>query len=76
MPKSAKNPYTGGIVSTGIPTTDTDDNKYWQVSLGAEYKLADGVAPFAEITRFKFNESGATKNNKGYIFLSGVKVIF
>ncbi|AIF81190.1 hypothetical protein I862_03145 [endosymbiont of Acanthamoeba sp. UWC8] len=51
-------------------------NKLKVVSLGVEYKLAQGLMPYAEATHFKHDRAGTVKDNKGQVYLAGVKVSF
>ncbi|KIE05540.1 hypothetical protein NF27_DP00840 [Candidatus Jidaibacter acanthamoeba] len=51
-------------------------NKLKVLSLGVEYKLAQGLMPYAEATHFKHDRAGTVKDNKGQVYLAGVKVSF
>lgn len=56
--------------------SDTKYNKLKVVSLGIDYKMAPGLMPYAEATRFVFKDASAPKSNAGYIFLTGVRLKF
>jgi hypothetical protein len=51
-------------------------NKLQMLAVGAEYKLAPGVMPYAEVAHFKHNKADIDLNNKGQVYLGGVKINF
>ncbi len=51
-------------------------NKNQYLSFGADYSLAPGLMPYAELTTFKHNRYGSSNNNKGHIMIVGTKVYF
>jgi hypothetical protein len=70
---------TSAFPTTPLPTvSDAKYNKLRAVSLGVDYKLADGLLPYLEITEFRFKNGNAltSKENKGRVFLAGVRVTF
>lgn len=56
--------------------SDTAYNKFTNISLGVEYKLAPGFMPYAEASHFKFKDANAPKSNQGIIYLVGTRVSF
>ena len=55
-------------------------NKLRNTVIGVDYKVAPGILPYVEFSSFKMNQaSQATEeknNNKGHIFMTGVKLSF
>ena len=66
-----------GIVKTD-QTNDKKHNKLRNTVIGVDYKVAPGILPYVEFSSFKMNQaSQADKdNNKGHIFMTGVKLSF
>ena len=64
----------------GNTVTGGGDNKFNNLVLGAEYKLAAGLTPYAEVSFFDLNGNAATSatpgSNNGTIFLLGTQVAF
>jgi hypothetical protein len=56
------------------------DNKFQDISVGVDYKLAPGLTPFAEYTWYDINPSGAlaagTDENKGSVVIIGSELSF
>lgn len=73
MHSKRANAFNGDVSSTPL---DKDFNSFKLLSFGAEYKLAPGFLPYAEINCFKSRQSRQTYNNKGYVFLAGTKLSF
>lgn len=69
------NVYNGDQV-VAEAARDRGYNKFELVSLGVEYKLVEGLMPYAELSTFKTKQNTAVKNNKGNIFLAGSKLSF
>jgi hypothetical protein len=70
---------TSAFPTAPVPTvSDAKYNKLRAVSLGVDYKLADGLLPYLEITEFRFKNGNAftTRANKGRVFLAGIRVSF
>jgi len=72
-----------GVSATYINSTLTEtggsDNDFQNLVLGAEYKLAAGLTPYAEVSIFDFDNNGKAAtayNNSGTIFLLGTQVAF
>jgi len=86
--------YTGGVAyefgpfaaSVTYMTSDFQKNKYNTTSFGVDYKLARGLMPYFEITKFQFNSNkvqasnvtsvAQMKDNKGYVALIGILFAF
>lgn len=76
--------YGYGPMGTSLTYTETkkgsgakSSNKLKNVSLGVDYKLADGFMPYAEVSHFSMNDGvSATKDNKGTVFLLGTNLMF
>lgn len=67
----------GNSYSDLIPATqDSTKNKFKLLSLGADYKLAQGFKPYVEVSFFEFNRKAEAYNNKGNIALIGTKLTF
>ena len=64
-------------LNSSLDETTTGSNDFSNVVLGAEYKLAPGLTPYAEVSFFDFN-SGATTayNNKGTSVILGTQLAF
>jgi predicted porin len=56
--------------------SDRSYNKFTNLSLGAEYKLAPGLLPYAEASFFRMKDSIAPTNNNGAIYLTGLRLTF
>jgi len=61
----------------------TKENKFSNLSLGLDYKLAPGLVPYAEVSAFKIDERAPANNanagqmkNTGTVFLVGSKLVF
>lgn len=55
-------------------------NKLRNTVIGVDYKVAPGVLPYVEFSSFKMNQASQAadkeNNNKGHIFMTGVKLSF
>jgi outer membrane protein OmpU len=74
-------PFGASITYLGSTTKPTGlDNKFSDVSVGADYKLAPGLTPFVEYTWYDLNPTGSASDagfeNKGNIFLVGSQISF
>lgn len=56
--------------------TATTENEFDNFVLGAEYKLAAGLTPYAEVSFYDFNSTGTTYDNDGTTFILGTQVAF
>jgi len=52
------------------------NDKFQDVSVGADYKLAPGLTPFIEYTWYDLDPNVATLENKGGVFLIGSQLSF
>jgi predicted porin len=67
--------------TTDFTNAAGEKNKFQAVSFGADYKLAEGLMPYLELTHFKAKDAvlkqDATKDyNDGWVFMVGTKVKF
>ena len=51
-------------------------NKFDDVSVGVDYKLAPGLTPYAEVTWYDENPVGTVNDNKGYVVIVGTQLNF
>ena len=54
-------------------------NKLRNTVIGVDYKVAPGILPYVEFSSFKMNQASQASednNNKGHIFMTGVKLSF
>jgi len=51
-------------------------NKFDDVSVGVDYKLAPGLTPYAEVTWYDENPVGTINDNKGYVVIVGTQLNF
>lgn len=71
-----------GVSATYIDSTlggnagSPGDNKFNNLVLGAEYKLAAGLTPYAEVSFFDLDGNATSVSNNGTIFLLGTQVAF
>ncbi len=74
--------YDGGIYSVSATylnsTIDTGagDNDFDNLVIGADYKLAPGITPYAEVSFYEFDEAGAGYENDGTAVILGTQVAF
>ncbi len=80
--------YSFGPVAASITTLKSvfQKNNYNAVSVGVDYKLARDLMPYFELTKFTFksnqpkasdaDSSSGIKDNRGYVFLTGVLISF
>lgn len=55
--------------------SDNAYNKFQNVALDVDYKLAPGFLPYATVSAFKFKEGGGTKSN-GRVAIIGTRLMF
>ena len=65
-----------GNISRNTAYTDASYNTLDVISLGIEYKFVLGAVTYLENTYFKFDSEKEPVNNKGNIFLTGVRMSF
>jgi len=54
----------------------TTANKFSNISVGADYKLAAGLTPYAEVNFIDYNSSVAGEDNKATVALVGTQLAF
>jgi predicted porin len=69
-----------GLANATFGNTSTCDaagkNKFNNLSLGADYKLAPGLTPYAEVSWYNENPVGTANDNKGYVGILGTQLNF
>ncbi len=68
------NAYVGEAVAQA--SQDKSYNTFKMLSLGADYKVAEGLLTYVEVSPFKFNRAASAVNNKGTVVLVGSKLKF
>jgi len=64
-------------INSVVDDTTAVDNEYSNIVLGADYKLAAGLTPYAEVSFFDFDgNAGASYDNQGTIVILGTQVAF
>lgn len=54
----------------------TTDNEFDNLVVGADYKLAPGLTPYAEISFYDFDATGVDDDNDGTVFILGTQLNF
>lgn len=52
------------------------DNEFENFSIGADYKLAEGLTPYAEISFYDQDAPGVVNDNDGTVFIVGTQLAF
>jgi outer membrane protein OmpU len=69
-----------GISATYMESTRdasaTTENEFSNLVLGADYKLAAGLTPYAEVAFYDFESAGTTYDNAGTTIILGTQVAF
>lgn len=71
--------YAAGPVAVSATYLDSEleNNDFTNVVLGAEYKLAAGLTPYAEVSFYDFSVPGVSADdNSGTVFILGTQVAF
>lgn len=71
--------YVQGPVGASLTylSSRRDNNDFYNVSLGADYQLAPGLIPYAEVSFFQLTPDDSTvEKNKGTVFLLGTQLNF
>lgn len=74
--------YEGGPFGVSLTYMDSEldvvggDNEFDNFVLGADYKLAPGFTPYAEISLYEFDSAGAAADNDGTAFILGTQLAF
>jgi len=63
-------------ISSSQTFSSTGYNKLQVISLGVDYKVAPGLMPYLEGTRFVFKNKAKPHSNSGYVILSGLRLSF
>lgn len=69
-------------ISVTYMTSDYDngagtvENEFDNLVVGADYKLAPGLTPYAEISFYDFDATGTINDNDGTVFLLGTQLNF
>lgn len=76
-------PFDSTVTGATTPTQkDSMKNEFSNVVLSADYALAPGLKPFAEVSFFDMKYKGSTRTtaydskNRGTVFMIGTKVMF
>lgn len=70
--------YENGPLGLSATYFDSDaaGNAFNNIALSADYQLAPGLMPYAEVSFFEFDEAGTPIDNEGTVFLTGAMVSF
>ncbi len=52
------------------------DNEFENLSFGADYAMAPGLTPYAEVSLFEYDSAGAGADNDGTVFIVGTQLAF
>lgn len=65
-------------MNSNVQDSTTTDTKFTNLSLGADYKLAPGLTPYAEVDFIKVDGpgTGVANDNKGTVFIAGSALSF
>jgi predicted porin len=63
-------------LNSSLDTTAAADNDFENLSIGADYKLAPGLTPYAEVSFYEADTNGTTNDNDGHVFLLGTMLNF
>lgn len=63
-------------IDSQYAATSTTDNDFQNLVIGAEYKLAAGLTPYAEVSFYDFESTGTTYDNEGTAIILGTQVAF
>lgn len=67
----------GTSVSYLASTVDAGaDSDFSNLVVGADYKLAPGLTPYAEVSMYEFDPAGTANDNEGTVVLLGTQVAF
>ncbi len=66
----------GSVTGTHSFCTAGGDNNFRNTSLGADYKLAPGLTPYAEVSWYDQDAVGTINDNKGYVGIVGTQLNF
>lgn len=63
-------------IDSEFAASTTTENDFNNLVLGAEYKLAAGLTPYAEVSFYDFDSVGTTYDNSGTTIILGTQVAF
>jgi len=63
--------YLNSTIETGAVSND-----FTNVSVGADYKLAPGLTPYAEASFYDFDAVGTANDNQGSVVILGTQLAF
>lgn len=63
--------YLNSTIETGAVSDD-----FTNISVGADYKLAPGLTPYAEASFYEFDAAGTTSDNEGSVVILGTQLAF
>lgn len=75
--------YEGGPFGVSATYLNSDyevgagaENEFDNLVIGADYKLAPGLTPYAEISFYDFEVAGPAADNDGHVFILGTQLAF
>lgn len=70
--------YETGPLGVSVTYIDAEqvNNEFNNIALSADYQLAPGLVPYAEVSFFEFDEAGTAIDNEGTLFLVGSTLTF
>ena len=74
--------YEGGQFGLSVTYLDSTvettagDNEFDNIVVGADYALAPGLTPYAELSFYDFNAPGTASDNDGTVFIIGTELAF
>lgn len=70
--------YDMGPIGASVTylTSDLGTSEFENIVLGADYKLAAGLTPYAEVSFYDFDAAGTASDNEGTTFILGTQVAF
>ena len=74
--------YEGGPFGLSVTYMDSEldmgaaSNDFDNLVFGADYKLAPGLTPYAELSLYDFDAPGAAADNDGTVFILGTQLAF
>ncbi len=63
------------LLAGGGGFSDPKQNKFRNIALDVDYKLADGFIPYAGVSHFRFDEATG-KSDSGYVTVVGLRILF
>lgn len=69
------NPFTGKVIFSAA-AQEPAFNGFQAVSVGVQYNICKGLMPYAEWNRFLYDRILTPIDNRGHVFLVGLKVSF